>query len=96
MIFLDEIKRLNLSFNLQRENDRNVYNIIKSKRQKTAYIIKAVLAYEGVTQEEKELKRIKRALREVLQDMNLTVDKDCNFTEETQIPDEVFQIFDSI
>jgi len=28
--------------------------------------------------------------------MNLTVDKDCNFTEETQIPDEVFQIFDSI
>ncbi|MGI6747205.1 MAG: hypothetical protein ACOX4V_02985 [Anaerovoracaceae bacterium] len=93
---MDEIKRLNLSFNLQRENDRNVYNIIKSKRQKTAYIIKAVLAYEGVTQEEKELKRIKRALREVLQDMNLTVDKDCNFTEETQIPDEVFQIFDSI
>jgi len=96
VIFLDEIKRLNLSFNLQRENDRNVYNIIKSKRQKTAYIIKAVLAYEGVTQEEKELKRIKRALREVLQDMNLMVDKDCNFTEETQIPDEVFQIFDSI
>ena len=96
MIFLDEIKRLNLSFNLQRENDRNAYNIIKSKRQKTAYIIKAVLAYEGVTQEEKELKRIKRALREVLQDMNLMVDKDCNFTEETQIPDEVFQIFDSI
>jgi hypothetical protein len=95
-MFLDEIKRLNLSFNLQRENDRNVYNIIKSKRQKTAYIIKAVLAYEGVTQEEKELKRIKRALREVLQDMNLTVDKDCNFTEETQIPDEVFQIFDII
>ena len=79
-MFLDEIKRLNLSFNLQRENDRNVYNIIKSKRQKTAYIIKAVLAYEGVTQEEKELKRIKRALREVLQDMNLMVDKDCNFT----------------
>lgn len=95
-MFLDEIKRLNLSFNLQRENDRNVYNIIKSKRQKTAYIIKAVLAYEGVTQEEKELKRIKRALREVLQDMNLMVDKDCNFTEETQIPDEVFQIFDRI
>ncbi|SDL35444.1 hypothetical protein SAMN05216497_12215 [Clostridium cochlearium] len=95
-MFLDEIKRLNLSFNLQRENDRNVYNIIKSKRQKTAYIIKAILAYEGVTQEEKELKRIKRALREVLQDMNLMVDKDCNFTEETQIPDEVFQIFDSI
>lgn len=95
-MFLDEIKRLNLSFNLQRENDRNVYNIIKSKRQKTAYIIKAVLAYEGVTQEEKELKRIKRALREVLQDMNLMVDKDCNFTEESQIPDEVFQIFDSI
>ncbi|MBZ4646063.1 MAG: hypothetical protein PWQ59_876 [Thermoanaerobacterium sp.] len=95
-MFLDEIKRLNLSFNLQRENDRNAYNIIKSKRQKTAYIIKAVLAYEGVTQEEKELKRIKRALREVLQDMNLMVDKDCNFTEETQIPDEVFQIFDSI
>lgn len=95
-MFLDEIKRLNLSFNLQRENDRNVYNIIKSKRQKTAYIIKAVLAYEGVTQEEKELKRIKRALREVLQDMNLMVDKDWNFTEETQIPDEVFQIFDSI
>ena len=95
-MFLDEIKRLNLSFNLQRKNDRIAYNIIKSKRQKTAYIIKAVLAYEGVTQEEKELKRIKRALREVLQDMNLMVDKDCNFTEETQIPDEVFQIFDSI
>jgi hypothetical protein len=95
-MFLDEIKRLNLSFNLQRENDRNVYNIIKSKRQKTAYIIKAVLAYEGVTQEEKELKRIKRVLREVLQDMNLMVDMDCNFTEESQIPDEVFQIFDSI
>jgi hypothetical protein len=96
VIFLDEIKRLNLSFNLQRENDRIAYNIIRSKRQKTAYIIKAVLAYEGVTQEERELKRIKRALREVLQDMNLMVDKDCNFTEETQIPDEVFQIFDSI
>jgi hypothetical protein len=45
---------------------------------------------------EKELKRIKRVLREVLQDMNLMVDMDCNFTEESQIPDEVFQIFDSI
>ena len=96
MIFLDEIKRLNLSFNLQRENDRNAYNIIKSKRQKTAYIIKAVLAYEGVTQEEKELKRIKRALREVIKEMNLTADKNCDFTEESQIPDEVFQIFDII
>ena len=95
-MFLDEIKRLNLSFNLQRENDRNVYNIIKSKRQKTAYIIKAVLAYEGVTQEERELKRIKRALREVLQDMNITADKNCYSTEESQIPDEVYQIFDSI
>ena len=95
-MFLDEIKRLNLSFNLQRENDRNAYNIIKSKRQKTAYIIKAVLAYEGVTQEEKELKRIKRAIREVIKEMNLTADKNCYFTEETQIPDEVFQIFDSI
>ena len=95
-MFLDEIKRLNLSFNLQRENDRNAYNIIKSKRQKTAYIIKAVLAYEGVTQEEKELKRIKRAIREVIKEMNLTADKNCYFTDESQIPDEVFQIFDSI
>lgn len=95
-MFLDEIKRLNLSFNLQRENDRNVYNIIKSKRQKTAYIIKAVLAYEGVTQEEKDLKRIKRAIREVIKEMNLTADKNCYFTDESQIPDEVFQIFDSI
>lgn len=95
-MFLDEIKRLNLSFNLQRENDRNVYNIIKSKRQKTAYIIKAILAYEGVTQEERKLIRIKRALREVLQDMNITADKNCYSTEESQIPDEVYQIFDSI
>jgi hypothetical protein len=95
-MFLDEIKRLNLSFNLQRENDRNAYNIIKSKRQKTAYIIKAVLAYEGVTQEEKDLKRIKRAIREVIKEMNLTADKNCYFTDESQIPDEVFQIFDSI
>ncbi|WP_286680342.1 hypothetical protein [Tepidanaerobacter sp. EBM-49] len=93
---MDEIKRLNLSFNLQRENDRNAYNIIKSKRQKTAYIIKAVLAYEGVTQEEKDLKRIKRAIREVIKEMNLTADKNCYFTDESQIPDEVFQIFDSI
>ena len=95
-MFLDEIKRLNLSFNLQRENGRNAYNIIKSKRQKTAYIIKAVLAYEGVTQEEKDLKRIKRAIREVIKEMNLTADKNCYFTDESQIPDEVFQIFDSI
>lgn len=95
-MFLDEIKRLNLSFNLQRESDRNAYNIIKSKRQKTAYIIKAVLAYEGVTQEEKDLKRIKRAIREVIKEMNLTADKNCYFTDESQIPDEVFQIFDSI
>ncbi len=96
MIFLDEIKRLNLSFNLQRENDRNAYNIIRSKRQKTAYIIKVILAYEGVTQEERELKRIKRALREVIKEMKLTADKHFDFTEESQIPDEVFQIFDSI
>ena len=96
MIFLDEIKRLNLSFNLQRKNDRIAYNIIRSKRQKTAYIIKAVLAYEGVTQEEKDLKRIKRAIREVIKEMNLTADKNCYFTDESQIPDEVFQIFDSI
>jgi 3-methyladenine DNA glycosylase AlkC len=96
VIFLDEIKRLNLSFNLQRENDRIAYNIIRSKRQKTAYIIKAILAYEGVTQEERELIRIKRALREVIKEMKLTADKHCDFTEESQIPDEVFQIFDSI
>jgi 3-methyladenine DNA glycosylase AlkC len=95
-MFLDEIKRLNLSFNLQRENDRNAYNIIRSKRQKTAYIIKAVLAYEGVTQEERELIRIKRALREVIKEMKLTADKHRDFAEESQIPDEVFQIFNSI
>jgi len=95
-MFLDEIKRLNLSFNLQRENDRNAYNIIRSKRQKTAYIIKAILACEGVTQEERELIRIKRALREVIKEMKLTADKHCDFTEGSQIPDEVFQIFDRI
>ena len=93
MIILDEIRRLNLSFNLERGEDLTAYNIIRTKRQKTAYIIQAVLAYENINQGEGELKRIKRALREVIREMNFTADN-CNITEESQIPDEVFQIFD--
>jgi hypothetical protein len=44
----------------------------------------------------RELIRIKRAFREVIKEMKLTADKHCDFAEESQIPDEVFQIFDSI
>jgi len=93
---MDYIKRINLSFDLRREKDRQVYEILSLKQHKTAFIVKAVLSYETGRQNAVDNKEfIKQALREVLVEMNIKSIENKQEREEA-IPDTVFDIFEQI
>lgn len=94
---MDYIKRINLSFDIRRAQDRRVYEILSLKQHKTAFIVEAVLSYENGGQPivgNKEF--IKEALREVLKEMNVTSIENKNEEEVVAIPQKVFDIFDQM
>ena len=98
MIVVREVKRLNLSFNLEREKDRRAYNTLKDKTHKTGYVIKALLAFEKAEKNDDEILILKQAMREVLKEINFTLEKSDSATQEKEnlIPAEVFEIFEDI
>ena len=68
---MDYIKRINLSFDLRREKDRQVCDILSVIKHRTAYVTEAVLAYEMGNQNTIDKNVIKQALQEVLVEMNI-------------------------
>lgn len=92
---MDCIKRINLSFDLRRERDRQVYNILVQVHHKTAFIVETVLYYEKDNQSKIDKNTIKQALQEVLSEMNITIDKNKKDSEEV-IPEEIFDIFNKL
>ena len=92
---MDCIKRINLSFDLRREKDRQVYNILVQVHHKTAFIVETVLYYDKDNQSKIDKNTIKQALQEVLSEMNIAIDKNRQDSEEV-IPEEIFDIFDKL
>lgn len=92
---MDYIKRVNLSFDMRRDQDRQVYEILSLIQHKTSYISKAVLTYEAGNHKASDKNFIKQALREVLKEMGITIDKNKQDREE-DIPEEIFDIFEQM
>ena len=92
-------KRINLSFDLSRDDDLKVYNILLGEKYKTDYVIKAVLRY----QEKGELidkKIIKEAVTEALNEYGgIPTTKhatDGLGRSEGKLPNEVFDMFNNL
>lgn len=93
---MDYIKRVNLSFDMRREQDRQVYEILSLKQHKTAFIVEAVLSYENGGQHTvRNREFIKEALREVLKEINIAIEDDKK-DREGEIPQEIFDIFEQM
>ncbi|MTI67122.1 MAG: hypothetical protein FH753_11075 [Firmicutes bacterium] len=95
---MSNIKRVNLSFDIDRPKDYKVYNILKDKRNKTAYIIETILASLESNNNNIDRHELKQVFMEVLKEADISIRKDdkkqINNTED--IPNEVFDIISSI
>lgn len=86
------VKRINLSFNLDREDDRKVYEILLSEKHKTEFIIGMVLGNSNFGNDD-----IKSALREVLNEYNFNLTENIKVEKkEEEIPAEIFNMFNSL
>lgn len=91
----DFIKRINLSFDLRREKDRQVYEMLFSKQHKTTYIIDLILS-EGVKSNNTlDRTALKECLKEVLEEMSLCSNSSPTIVQDN-IPKEIFDIFEQI
>ncbi|MDK2799605.1 MAG: hypothetical protein PWP27_1822 [Clostridiales bacterium] len=93
---MDYIKRLNLSFDMRREKDRQVCDILSVIKHKTAYVTEAVLAYELKKYSIDDKDMIKQALREVLEETNIKLSNENVQEREEKIPQMVFDIFEQM
>lgn len=94
-------ERANLSLNMDREDDRQVFKILEGKRNKTAFVVEAVLAFVNMEKKDdnvwgKEL--LKQAFREVLQEDGISVKEVENkaLDIEQDIPEDIFELFDQM
>lgn len=91
------VKRLNLSFDLNREKDRRAYEILSNQQYKTSYVINCILCYEGEKGEEVQKSIIKQALIEVLSDYNVKITKRQNVEMNMDLlPDKIFDVFSQL
>lgn len=91
----DFIKRLNLSFDLRREEDRLAYEIISSKQHKTAYIVEIVLNNQQETKNVLDKNTMKQVLLEVFQEMDVNINTSKQVCQ-NQIPEMVFDIIEQM
>ena len=91
------IKRINLSFSLEREDDVKVYNILSAQKYKTDYVIKAVLSFMEKGNKTLDKEKIKEAVKEALREYGID-SKDLNKIEnnEEKLPREIFDMFNSL
>lgn len=92
------IKRINLSFDIDRPEDYRAYKILKSKRNKTAYVIEVILASLAEKKINIDKDELKQAIREVFDEMNITTntDREKESSNTEDIPQDVFEIISSI
>lgn len=94
------IKRINLSFNLEQEEARIAYEILINQpgNTKTAYVVKLISS--DIKEENKSLDEelIKRCLRDVLKDYDFSSanDNKQNKKEEDAIPDDIMDLLTNI
>lgn len=92
------IRRINLSFDIDRPEDCRAYKILRSKRNKTAHVIDIILASSLERKINIDKDELKQVIREVFKEMNVTtnteVEKESSNTED--IPQDVFDIISSI
>lgn len=88
----NNVKRLNLYFNLDNEKAKEAYEIISNSIAKTAFIVDAVLAYKKSQIVDKQ--KIKEAVREALCEVNCSLEiyKNDEVTENNDIPDDIFNM----
>lgn len=94
------IKRVNLSFNLDKEADKKVYEIITQQRFKTNFVCKAVLKYIDFKDIDREVitkQELKNTLLEVLKELDITqMNKVDDNTAEEELPQEIFDMFSQL
>lgn len=98
---MSKIRRINLCFDMRRSEDREVYNLLKSKRNKTAYVVDVILKNKKlessvVTVDKDTLRNI---FEEVLNQTHIVFKDTKNkkkITEDIDIPNDVFNIIDNI
>lgn len=93
------IRRVNLSFDLDKEEDKAVYEEISKQRFKTNFVCKSVLRYiKDIDKEVITNKELKNTLIEVFKELDITqINKivDDNIVEE-ELPREIFDIFSQL
>ncbi len=89
------VKRLNLSFDLRREEDRLAYEIVSSKQHKTAYIVEIVLTSQQENKNVLDKNTMKQVLLEVFQEMGVNRNTSKQVSQ-NQIPEMVFDIIEQM
>ncbi len=94
------IKRINLSFSLEREDDVKVYNILSAQKYKTDYVIKAVLSYIGERDKGFYKEIVKQAVKEAIAECGgITIGnkgKENVSCIQHELPDYIFDMFDNL
>ena len=94
------VKRINLSFSLDRKDDLEVFNILSKQKYKTDYVIKAVISYIGERNRDIDKEIIKQAVKEAIAECGgITTEnkgKENNSCVEHELPNEIFNMFDNL
>jgi len=93
------IKRINLSFNLEQEEARIAYEtLIKQGNAKTAYVTKLICSAVNAENNALDEELIKRCLRDVLKDYEFCSanDNKRDQKEEDAIPDDIMDLLSNI
>lgn len=87
------IKRINLYFDLKREEDKEAYNILFNKKRKTDYIIELILASRKNDDDS-----IKKLVKEIIEEYNFVPNnkENVNIEEKTSIPNDIFDFFEQM
>jgi len=94
------VKRINLSFSLDRKDDLEVFNILSKQKYKTDYVIKAVISYIGERDRDLDKEIIKQAVKEAIEECGgITTGnsrKDNDDFVQPELPDDIFNMFDNL
>ncbi|WP_213818956.1 hypothetical protein [Garciella nitratireducens] len=94
------VKRINLSFSLDRKDDLEVFNILSKQKYKTDYVIKAVLSFREKRDTTLDKEIIKQAVNEAIAECGgiTTGDsrKDNDDCVQHELPDSIFDMFNNL
>lgn len=88
------IKRINLAFNLDREDHLKVYNIISANRHKTEYVVNTILNNSNIS-----INTMKEVIEEVLKVNKISINNDASISselEDTELPTELFDMLEQM